>query len=122
MPEALKYWKISLILIFLSTTIYAFHQIDGLEQNAYKDSIHLEQLKTDIDLLAEGVEVQNTAIRQGNVKYKHLLLKQESYISRIVELDQSLLESLSTITAEPIGSACEDKIQYLRDSASELSW
>lgn len=119
---ALRYWKISLILIFLGTTVYAFHQIDGLEQDAYKDSIRIGQLKTDIDSLAEGVAVQNAAVQKGNAKYKQLLLEQELYVSRIAELDQSLQESLSTITEEPVGTECEDKIQYLRDSASELSW
>ena len=119
---AIKYWKITIILILLATNVYANNKVDNLEQDAVDDARIIQQLQDSNESLIAGVEEQNTAVEEGHAKYNTLLAQQQAYITRIAELDSDLLIVMATITDEAIGSECSDKIQYLRDSARELTW
>ena len=118
----LKHWKIAGVFLLLASNIYAYHLVNSLKKSAYKDSIQISQLNSDINLLRLKVKEQNKAIEEGNVKYNIILKKQQASVTKISELNKSLTVALNTINSTVIGDSCEDKLEYLKQSSGDLKW
>lgn len=119
---ALKHWKITAFLLLLASNVYAFNKVSNLKEDIVEYDNTISMLHGNILKLRLGIDAQNEAIEEGAIILAVFEEKQKDAVKEIAELEKLLQDALSSGRDVTIGDACEDKINYLRNSAKDLKW